>query len=178
MNINHTTCALRIMLSIVMFAIIAVLAGCERTEQTAITDGELEPVGQPAKEQKPLGQVMEFEGFTLRANVIRADFLSETMIEQYGIEPQPNLALLNLVILDNQSEQQPATVRAEVTAQQQNLLDHINVIEMRLVEADGYVSYIGTLEAGAQRIFQLTIKAQPADTDQLLEMNFEVRLDW
>jgi hypothetical protein len=178
MKIYPNTTALRGMLPIVTLAMTAMLAGCGQAEQTANSVEVNSPVGQPTDAQQALGQVMEFDGFTLRANITRAGDLNETLVRQYGIDPDPDLALLNLVILDNQSDRPQATVGAEVSAQYQTLLGRTEVIAMRPFEADGYVSYIGTLDAGSQRIFQLTIEAQPAGTDELLQMSFEVSLNW
>ncbi|KGK42102.1 hypothetical protein LH51_09700 [Nitrincola sp. A-D6] len=177
---------------------IAVLAGCDQGEQTpnnppveqpvappaeppvepSATEPTVEPPVEPSAEKpQPLGQTMEIDGFMLRANVSRTDDLPDAMAQQYGISADPDLSLLNLVILENQSDQQDATVSAEVSAQYESLTGQLADIEMRTVEADGYVSYIGTLDTSSEHIFKILIKAQPANTDQVLEMEFEVQLD-
>lgn len=178
MNNYINTTARMVTLPIAILAIVAVLTGCDRAGQGVDAARENPSVGQPAGPDKPLGQVMEFDSFTLRANVSRADVLSDDMARQHRIEANPDLALLNLVIQDNQSDRQSATVEAAVTVQYQTLLGQIEVVEMRPVEADGYISYIGTLDASSQRIFKLTIKAQPNGTEKMLEMDFDVQLDW
>jgi hypothetical protein len=166
--------ALPVTLSIVM---IAALVGCERAEQTTDSAVTQAPVAQPAAQEQPLGHVIEFDGFTLRANVSRTDFLSDDMARQYGIDAAPDRHLLNLVILENRPDRQPEAVSAEVSAQYESMIGQVEAIDMRVVEADGHVSYIGTLDASDQRIFKLVIEARPAGTDQLLRTNFEVRLE-
>lgn len=169
--------ALPAMLSTALMAVIAVLAGCERAGQTADSAGNQAQFDQPTGDELPLGQVTEFDGFTLRANVIRTELLPDAMARQYGIEAEPDLALLNLVILQNRPDRQPVAVSAELSAHYESLVGHVEVIDMRAVETDGHVSYIGTLDASAQRVFRFVIEAQPAGTDQPLHMNFELQLD-
>jgi hypothetical protein len=164
-------------LSIPLMAVIAVLAGCERAGQTDRPTESQAQVDQPAGDERPLGQVAEFDGFTLRANVSRTELLPDAMARKYGIEAEPDLFLLNLVILESRPDRQPVPVSAELSVHHESLIGHEEVIEMRAVEADGYVSYIGTLDASSQRVFQLVIEAQPAGTDQPLQMDFEVQLD-
>ncbi|MBV2128679.1 DUF4426 domain-containing protein [Arsukibacterium indicum] len=153
------------------------LTACERPAQN-VAPAEPGNNAEVVIPDKPLGHVMELDGYTLRANITRADILNQNMAEKYGIAPNPDLALLNLVIQDNSEPRQDATVAASVHVEHENLLGHTQVIDMRKAETDGYISYYGTLDASSQRIFQLNIKAQPADTDQVLEMSFEARLDW
>lgn len=164
----------RVLLSIVLMA---ALAGCERPEQTADSTGTRTQVDQPAGGERALGEVKEFDGFTLRASVRRTKFLPDAMARQYGIEADDDLVLLNVVILENRADPQPASVSAQVSARYENRIGQVEIIDMHEVEADGYVSYIGTLDASAQRVFELIIQAQPAGTDEPLQMNFEVQLD-
>ena len=165
-------------LGLVLLIFTGLLTGCERAAR------DVTPTTDPANNaevvvpDKPLGHVMEFDRYTLRANITRADVLNENMTDKYGIEVNPDLALLNLVILDNSEPRQDATVNATVHVEHENLLGHTQVIEMRAADTDGYISYYGTLDASSQRIFQLKVTAQPAETEQMLEMNFEARLNW
>ncbi|SEA78394.1 DUF4426 domain-containing protein [Alkalimonas amylolytica] len=160
-----------------LFVLIAVLVGCGQPEPRLDVTEESAAVGQPVEEQRPLGHVVEFDGYTLRANVIGTGELDESMARRYGIEQAADLAMLNLVILDTRSEQQPATVWGEVTVQHQSLIGHVSTVEMRPVEADGYVSFVGTLDTSSERIFQFEVQVIPAGSDKPLQMNFEVRLD-
>ena len=124
-----------------------------------------------------MGHVQEFDGFTLRANVSRTDGLSDAVAREYGIEAGSNIVLLNVAVLENRQNQQPAPVSAVVTAEHRTLSGHVENIDMRAVESDGHYSYIGTLNTSGQRMFPLSIAAQPAGTDQPMEMEFEVELE-
>lgn len=158
-------------------AMIAVLAGCDRDGQTVESAGNQASVDQTAGGEQPLGHVVEFDGYTLRANISRSTFLPEEMAQKYGIEPDDDVVLLNLVILENRPDLPPVPVAAEVSAQHETLIGHAETIEMRAIESDGYVSYIGMLDTSTERLFQIVIKAQPVGTDQPLQMDFEVRLE-
>lgn len=178
MKINFSTTARKLTLPMVMLSTFVILAGCDRPGQSVDSVGQNSVRGEHAGPDKPLGHVMEFDGYTLRANVSRADVLNDTMARRYGIAANPDLALLNLVIQDNNVARQEATVEAAVSVEHENLLGQTQVVDMRAIEADGYISYVGTLDASSQRIFQLIIKVRPEGTEQPLEMNFEVQLDW
>ena len=121
--------------------------------------------------------VKEFDDFTLRANISPTEFLPETMARAYAITAAPNLVLLNLVVLEKRSDGQAVPVSAALSAHYENLVGQVKVIDMRVVEANGNVSYIGTLDASAERVFRLVIEAQPAGTNQPLQVNFDVQLD-
>lgn len=158
------------------FALLAVLVGCDRSEHAEVSAEVGARTGQPAEDEQPFGQVTVFDRFTLRANVSPTEFLSEAMAQQYGIEAGPERALLHLVILERQSGREAEPVLAEVSARYEDLIGHSAGIEMRAVEADGQVSYIGTLDTSGQHVFRFVIDAQPAGADQPLQINFEAQL--
>jgi len=164
---------LLVTLSIFVMAMIAVLAGCERAAQTDPDS----PVDRPPGNGQPLSQVAEFDDFTLRINVSRSELLPDAMAIKYDIEPAPDLVLINLVIVENRPDPQRVTVPAEVSVQYESRIGREEVIDMRAVEAAGHISYIGTLDSSAQRVFELDIEALPAGTDEPLQMSFEVHLD-
>lgn len=157
-------------------ALVALLAGCEGSEQTVDSTANQTNVDQPGEDEQPLGDVAEFDGFTLRANLSPTEHLPDEMAQLYGIEADPSLVMLNVVILEKRAEQQSIPVSAELSAHYESLTGHATDIDMRAVEANDSVSYIGTLDTSTQRVFQFVIEAQPEGTDQPLQMNFEVQL--
>lgn len=177
MNTKLQTVLLRLTLLIIMSTGVFMLGGCQQAPAPADSAGQQTKVDQPAEVEHPLGHVAEFGNFTLRANISRANDLPDTMARRYGIEPADDLFLLNLVVLQNQPGQQPTTVSAEISVQHETLVGHVQTIDMRAIEADSHVSYIGTLDGSAERIFKIVIKAHPAGAEQALNMDFEVRLE-
>jgi hypothetical protein len=164
-------------LALAMMAVIALLSGCERSAQTADPYEDQVSVSQPGEDPGPMGHVAEFDGYTLRANVGRTDALPDAMAREYGIEPEPDHFLLNLVILEDRPDGQSVTVSAEVSARYEDLIGHGGTIDMRAAETDGHVAYIGTLDAGAQRVLEILIEAKPEGIEGPMRMNFEVRLE-
>ncbi len=161
----------------VSIMLLGVLGGCDRSDPPALTTDQQANGDQVPSGDQPLGKVTEFDNYTLRANVIRTESLPDTMARQYNIEADPTRVLLNLVILEHVPNQQPITVAGELTIHYESLVGHVGSIDMRSVEQDGFISYIGTLDASEQRFFRVFIGAQPNGSDESLEMNFEVELE-
>ncbi|MFO7705107.1 MAG: DUF4426 domain-containing protein [Halopseudomonas sp.] len=155
---------------------IALLAGCDQAEQSVDSTETQAPVDQLQGDDRPLGHVAEFDDFTLRANVSPTERLPAAMAEQHGIEADPDLVMLNVVILEKRPDGRPVPVSAAVSAHYESLVGQDTVIDMRAAEADGLVSYIGTLDSSAQRVFRFVIEVQPEGTDQPLQTDFEVQL--
>lgn len=159
-----------------LLAAAALAAGCTPADRaTPASDGEVR-LGQPVANEQPLGQVTEFDGFTLRANVSPSDFLPDTIASRYGIQTGPDLSVLNLVVLQTTQEGPSVPVRADVSAHYESLIGHATTVDMRAVEADGQVSYIGTFDTSGQRVFRFVIQVVPQGAEQALEVNFEVQL--
>ena len=185
---KHTMNTMQKIQSVTLFiAMCALLAGCDRDEQSVDSAVDRPIVDQSARDQpsndeagadqQPMEHVVEFDGFTLRANVSRSDVLPEAMAQEYGIEAKSDHFLLNVVILEDRSGEYPAPVTANVSVKHESLAGHVESIDMRAVESNGHVSYIGILNASTQRSFQLVIEAQPSGSDQSLNMDFDVQLE-
>ncbi|WP_404417544.1 DUF4426 domain-containing protein [Marinospirillum sp.] len=157
-------------------ALVALLAGCNGSEQTADSSDNQTNVDQSGGDEQPLGDVAEFDGFTLRANVSPTEYLSDAMAQQHGIEADPSLVMLNVVILEKRPEQRPVTVSGELSVFYESLTGRDTDIDMRSVKTNDGISYIGTLDTSEQRFFAFVIEAQPEGTDEPLQMNFEVQL--
>ena len=163
--------------AILLVALVALLASCEKSGQAAESSADRINIDQQDEREQPLGDVAEFEGFTIRANVIPTGHLPDAMAQKYGVEADPDLFLLNVLILENQPEQQqPVPVPGELSAYYEGLTGRSTDIDMREVRANDRVSYIGTLDTSTQRIFQIVIKAQTENADQPLHMSFEVQI--
>jgi hypothetical protein len=136
------------------------------------------PTGDPAPTAGTVEtrvHVVELEGYTLRANTMPGTSLSAEVAERYGIEHDAGVGLLNLVILEQRPDGQDVTVPAEISASQRDLLGHVETIEMRAIEANDDVSYIGTFDSAQQTHFRFAIEARPAGSDTTLTIEFEDR---
>ena len=162
--------------AILTMALAALLVGCDRSDQSADVAASQINIDQHEANEQPLGDVAEFDGYTLRANLSPSEHLPDAMALKYGIEADANIFLLNVVILENGQEQQPVPVAGEVSASYESLIGHTTSIDMRAVEENDLVSYVGTLDTSGQHVLRFVIEAQVENTDQLLQMNFEVQL--
>ncbi|WP_409526508.1 DUF4426 domain-containing protein [Nitrincola sp. MINF-07-Sa-05] len=162
--------------TILTMALAALLVGCDRSDQPADVTASQVNVDEREASEQPLGDVAEFDGYTLRANVSPTEHLPDAMALQYGIEADANVFLLNVVILENGQEQQPVPATGELSAYYESVTGHTTKIDMREVEANDLVSYVGTLDTSTQRVFQFVIEAQVENTDLPLQMSFEAQI--
>lgn len=139
----------------------------------AVAAPQSEPEPTPNQEAKV--HEIKVAPYTLRANTLRSTFLPEEMARQYNIKPSPDLGILNVVILKQTQDEQPVTVPAKLSANQQNLLGQPELIELRKIEINDYISYLGTFNAKDQRIFRFTVQAQPDGEKTHLTLEFEDR---
>ncbi|MBA3595892.1 MAG: DUF4426 domain-containing protein [Methylibium sp.] len=123
----------------------------------------------------PAVQVSEFGRYTLRANAVNSESLAPGTAENHGIERAADRAVLNLVVLERKDGRQ-MPVRAEVSATQRNLLGQTEAIEMREIEQNGRVSYLGTFGLAPLRNFSFTITARPVGGGEPMTIEFEDRL--
>lgn len=169
---------------------IALLAGCDQSEPTVDATESQAGMDQPQAQvdqpqasmdqsqaaDRPLEHVAEFDAYTLRANITPTERLPEAMAQEYGIDADPSLLLLNVVIMEKRSDGLADPVSGEVSVSYENLVGDESTVDMRAAEADGLVSYIGTLDASGQLVFRFVIEAQPEGADEPLETDFEVQL--
>lgn len=153
----------------------ALLAGCDKTEPT-VESTEDRTKAEQQDQDRPLQHIAEFDGFTLRANITPTERLPTAMVEQYGIEADPDRLLFNAIIYEKRSSGQPEPVSADVSVHYENLVGHDTEIDMRKIEANDSVSYIGTLDTTDQLVFRFVVEAQPEGSDQPLQADFEVQL--
>jgi hypothetical protein len=123
-----------------------------------------------------LAQVHVVEGgaYTLRANAVHSDELPSSTASQHGIERAADRGVLNVVVLERRDGRQ-RPVRAQVHAARFNLLGQEEPIEMRAVEANGRVSYLGSFGFGPLRNMLFRVTATPAGSSDALTVEFEER---
>lgn len=144
------------------------------TAGAATAQGALDRNDAPGRAGPPV-HVSEFGRYTLRANAVSSEVLAPGTARKHGIERAADRGVLNLVILERTDGGQ-APVRAEVSATQDNLLGQAEVIEMREVEQNGRVSYLGTFDFSPLRNFSFTITARPIGGGEPMTVEFEDRL--
>ena len=155
-----------------------VLAGCDQTEEpeqsadSAENTTNLDLQGH----ERPLGHVEEFGDYSLQASITPTDRLPDVMIEEHNIEPGPERLLFNAIIYDKRADGGLEPAAADVSVVYENLPGHEIEIDLRQVEANGDVSYIGTLDTSGQLVFRFVMQAQPEGSDEPMQTEFEVQL--
>lgn len=133
-------------------------------------DQEREGMQPPGEE---LGHVVEVGPYTLRGSAVQSTFLPDEVAAQYGIEPTPEIGVLTVILMEQGADGQDRSTPAHVTAHQDNLLGENEPVEMRRIDANGYISYIGTFYIGLREHLRFYIHVQPHDSLEELTMEFE-----
>lgn len=123
----------------------------------------------PAQAQ---AHVQESDRHRLQANIVAANTLPEISARAHGIDPDPDRAVLNVVVLRG-PQGTGETVRAEVEASYTVLAGVERGIDMREVVANDRVSYIGTFPIPGERTeLTMHVVARPLDGGEPLELSF------
>ena len=154
------------------------LAGCNQTEEPEQSTDSAENTTNLDLQghERPLGHVEEFGDYSLQASITPTDRLPDVMIEEHNIEPGPERLLFNAIIYDKRADGGLEPAAADVSVVYENLPGHEIEIDMRQVEANGDVSYIGTLDTSGQLVFRFVMQAQPEGSDEPMQTEFEVQL--
>ena len=163
--------------ALLTLAFVGLLAGCGGSEQASASTATQVNGDQHDVDVQPLGDIAEFDGFSIQAYLSPTESLPDAMAQQYGVETDPNFFLLNVVILETETEQQSEPILAEISAHYEDMLGRDISIDMRRIDANNHSSYIGILDTSDQRNFDIVIEAQLENTEQPLRMSFEVQLN-
>ncbi|WP_373188303.1 DUF4426 domain-containing protein [Halopseudomonas sp.] len=156
----------------------ALLAGCDQTEEPEQNaDSTENPTNLDLQgQERPLEHVEEFDDYSIQGSITPTERLPDVMIQEYNIEPGPERLIFNAIIYEKRSDGEREPVSADVNVLYENLVGHEIEIDMRQVEANGDVSYIGTVDTSGQLVFRFMIEARPEGSDESLQTEFEVQL--
>lgn len=113
--------------------------------------------------------------FTLRASTVSSETLPESTAKAHGIDQDPQRGVLNVAILRKTGSAED-TLHAEVHAIARNLSGQKLNVAMREVEANGYVSYMGTYDFVRGEVIDFLIEAKPQGSEQKLDLTFRDRM--
>jgi hypothetical protein len=94
----------------------------------------------------------------LRSSTVSSERIAAETASRHGIEPAPNRAVLNVVLMRGKNRQ---TIPAEVTASSRNLAGVRQKIDMREVRENERISYIGAYEFLPWEAIDIEIQAKP-----------------
>lgn len=117
---------------------------------------------------------VERGGVVLRSSSVASDRIDATTARLHGIEPSPDRAVLNVVLLTTQPNN-PPTLPAQVSASSINMAGVRNVIEMREVRENDRVSYMGSYAFAPREVLDFEVTALPTGTDQRAPLTLRYR---
>jgi Domain of unknown function (DUF4426) len=108
----------------------------------------------------------------LRSSTVASERIDPATASRHGIEPSPNRAVLNVVLLRGPKRE---PVPAEVTALSRNLAGVRRDIELKEVRENERVSYVGSFEFLPKEVIDIEITARPVQPDQARPLTLSYR---
>lgn len=116
-----------------------------------------------------------FGPYTIRSTVVSSERIAEETARNHGIEPSPDTAVLNVVLLkDKHDTRWP--VRASVQAQRSSLAGVVREIEMREVANRGRVSYVGTFDFVPREVVDIAVTVVPEAGGPPMTLSYRERM--
>lgn len=116
-----------------------------------------------------------FGSYTLQSSSVNSEALSAETAREHGIEPAPDRAVLNVVVLKDEqgaSRTVPARVQARVTS----LAGAIEEVPMRETRAQGRVAYTGTYTILPRQVLDISVTARLEGSGEALKMSYRERM--
>lgn len=121
-------------------------------------------VGQaPARDSslEPATGERRIDGYVVRWNTTVTGFLPRQAVETHGLRPSGR-GVLNVVVLrEAAAGAPPETVAADVSARVRNLRGQIQRLDMRPIEANDRISYLGTFEVDDRDQLRFELQVHP-----------------
>lgn len=113
--------------------------------------------------------------FSLRASTVSSETLPEVTAKAHGIERDPRRGVLNVTIM-HRDKSGETNVRADVHATARDLTGQKRDVPMKEVDANGYVSYMGTYDFVRGEVIDFLIDAKPHGAGPRLSLTFRDRM--
>lgn len=113
--------------------------------------------------------------YVLRSSVVASNLLPAEAARENGIEPAPNRAVLNAVVL-REAGGRSVNVPAEITATAFDLNGRPRSIRMQAAVDNGMVSYIGTFDFLPREVLDFRVVASPASGGPTITLAYRDRM--
>lgn len=107
-------------------------------------------------------QSQQFGDYEVHYNTINTNLLSPDIASVYGIQRAGTQAMLNVTVLDSESRE---PIKAEISATATNLTGQRREIELRKVDDQGAIYYIGQFRIHDEEMLDFNLQIQPEDHD-------------
>lgn len=117
-------------------------------------------------------QSRDFGDFTVHYSAFTTDILSPEIAKSYGIRRSSNRILLNISVLKKIMGTSARPVRAAVKAAATNLSSQLRELEMRELNEQGAIYYIGDLKVDHGETLKFDLAVTPEGTDDTFNFSF------
>ncbi len=114
----------------------------------------------------------DFGDYVVHFNALNTNLIPPAAAQQYGIQRSSTRALLNIAILSKVMNTPGTPVHAKVTATGRNLSGQLRDIEIKEVDDQGAIYYLGQLRVRNEETFDFTLNITPDGADQPLVVKF------
>jgi len=114
-----------------------------------------------------------FGDYTVHYNAFTSDSLQPSMAKAYGITRSKNRGLVSISILKKDLSPLGKPVKAEVSAEANNLTGQWKKIPIREIIDGGAVYYISEFRVAHKEVLTFNITAKPEDSDKPLNFKFQ-----
>ena len=141
---------------VIALLLIAILNVACDGSPPAITAPEVERIRLAADQNQK-----DFGAYAVHVNALTTDQLTPSIAEFYGIVRSDGIVMLNVVIIENDgsSDGKPASGNVEVNAV--NLTGQLKSVDIRMVQEDENIYYIGQVSVDNQETLIFNIDVQP-----------------
>lgn len=108
------------------------------------------------------------DGLIARCSTMNTSTLPEASMQQYRIQADPRRGLISCLVQKDQQELQPENVPAHVRARYRRVGMVPEEIDMRSVEANDLISYIGTYSIGTAETLQFEVLVEVQGVGRLV----------
>ena len=108
----------------------------------------------------------------LRSSTVASERIDPATASRHGIEPAPNRAVLNVVLLRGPKRE---AIAADVTALTRTLAGVRREIALKEVRENDRVSYVGSYEFLPKEVIDVEITARPLQPDQSRPLTLSYR---
>lgn len=122
-------------------------------------------------------EIVREQGFEVQIQPFPSTFLTQEVASLHGFERSRRQALINLVVLNVQSDGQArGAVAADVTGFSRNLLGQTQILSFKEIdEGTGAIYYLAPVRVSSEEEIQIVLKVLPKNA-QAIDIKFKHRV--
>lgn len=117
-------------------------------------------------------QAQDFGDYVVHYNAINANQIPPDVAKAYNIQRSSSRAVLNITVLKKALNNPAAPVHAKVTAAAKNLTGQRRDIDIREIEDQGAIYYLGQFRVRDMEHFDFDVSVTPEGAEEPLQVKF------